>query len=125
MLPTVRAVPAAVKTSSDEVIDKSDQALTFPGCPPDRSGMPLIRCGGRGGPARPALLDGRRVRPVPGIATMAELLALPAAEIQGLCAEAPRQISDEFDPASLLAPVDGRTEVWAAGVTYERSMHAR
>jgi 2-dehydro-3-deoxy-D-arabinonate dehydratase len=26
---------------------------------------------------------------------------------------------------SVLAPVDGATEVWAAGVTYERSMHAR
>jgi 2-dehydro-3-deoxy-D-arabinonate dehydratase len=26
---------------------------------------------------------------------------------------------------SVLAPVDGQTEVWAAGVTYERSMHAR
>jgi len=25
----------------------------------------------------------------------------------------------------MLAPVDGATEVWAAGVTYERSMHAR
>ena len=25
----------------------------------------------------------------------------------------------------VLAPVDGGTEVWAAGVTYERSMHAR
>jgi 2-dehydro-3-deoxy-D-arabinonate dehydratase len=30
-----------------------------------------------------------------------------------------------FDPASLLAPLDGRTEVWAAGVTYERSRSAR
>jgi 2-dehydro-3-deoxy-D-arabinonate dehydratase len=87
--------------------------------------MHLIRYRGPGGQARAGLLDGRRVRPVPGIATMAELLALPAAEIQGLCAEAPREISPEFDPASLLAPVDGRTEVWAAGVTYERSMHAR
>ena len=26
---------------------------------------------------------------------------------------------------TVLAPVDGETEVWAAGVTYERSMHAR
>jgi 2-dehydro-3-deoxy-D-arabinonate dehydratase len=26
---------------------------------------------------------------------------------------------------TVLAPVDGATEVWAAGVTYERSMHAR
>jgi len=26
---------------------------------------------------------------------------------------------------TVLAPVDGQTEVWAAGVTYERSMHAR
>ena len=82
--------------------------MTSPGYPPYRSGMHLIRYRGPGGGARAGMLDGRRVRPVPGIATMAELLALPAAEIQGLCAEAPREISAEFDPASMLAPVDGR-----------------
>jgi 2-dehydro-3-deoxy-D-arabinonate dehydratase len=30
-----------------------------------------------------------------------------------------------LEEAALLAPVDGRTEVWAAGVTYERSRTAR
>ncbi|MFG1609465.1 fumarylacetoacetate hydrolase family protein [Actinoplanes sp. NPDC049265] len=31
----------------------------------------------------------------------------------------------ETDQVRLLAPVDGRTEVWAAGVTYQRSSEAR
>jgi 2-dehydro-3-deoxy-D-arabinonate dehydratase len=87
--------------------------------------MLLIRYRGPGGAPRLGMLEGTRVRAVPGIASMAELLAWPAAEIQALCAEAPPQISDEFVPGTLLAPVEGATEVWAAGVTYERSRHAR
>ena len=30
-----------------------------------------------------------------------------------------------MDEVRLLPPVDGLTEVWASGVTYERSMDAR
>ena len=55
---------------------------------------------------------------------MADLLALPLDDIRGICekpgGEAIRP--EEIEP---LAPVDGRTEVWAAGVTYERSRAAR
>ena len=89
--------------------------------------MQLIRYRGPGGEARVGILDGTRVRPVPGIATMSELMARPVAEIQGLCAESPpaSALPEPFDPARLLAPVDGAMEVWAAGVTYERSRHAR
>lgn len=32
---------------------------------------------------------------------------------------------ESLSNASLLAPIDGETEVWASGVTYKRSMHAR
>ena len=62
------------------------------------------------------------VRPI-DVASMAELLRLDVPAIRALleaaasapAAEAPR----------LLPPVDGRTEVWAAGITYGRSLSAR
>ena len=56
--------------------------------------------------------------------SLAELLALPLAEIRQVCASP----AGETVPAAevrLLAPADGRMEVWAAGVTYERSRAAR
>jgi 2-dehydro-3-deoxy-D-arabinonate dehydratase len=55
-------------------------------------------------------------------AAFADLLAQPLSRIREICADpggAPVPL------AALLAPVDGRTEVWAAGVTYERSRTAR
>jgi 2-dehydro-3-deoxy-D-arabinonate dehydratase len=63
-----------------------------------------------------------RVLAAPG--SLAELLALPLAEIREVCAPS----AGETVPAAevrLLAPADGRMEVWAAGVTYERSRAAR
>jgi 2-dehydro-3-deoxy-D-arabinonate dehydratase len=55
-------------------------------------------------------------------ATMGELLALDEDELR-------RRVDTAAEPRSdvrrLLAPVDGRTEVWAAGVTYSRSREAR
>ena len=58
------------------------------------------------------------------VGSLGELLALPLAEIRQICASP----AGETVPAAevqLLAPADGRTEVWAAGVTYERSRTAR
>jgi 2-dehydro-3-deoxy-D-arabinonate dehydratase len=90
----------------------------------------LIRYRVGDGAAQVGVLDGDQVRALPGVATMAELLARPATWIRGAC-----ETVLAGDPAgaggsslreiSVLAPVDGETEVWAAGVTYERSMHAR
>lgn len=57
----------------------------------------------------------------PGTA-LGSLLALDAAALAGTLAEVQRRPASE--PA-LLAPVDGDTEVWAAGVTYEISRQAR
>jgi 2-dehydro-3-deoxy-D-arabinonate dehydratase len=55
--------------------------------------------------------------------SLATMLALPLAEIRAICeAQGERVRAAEV---KLLAPVDGRTEVWAAGVTYERSRLAR
>ena len=65
------------------------------------------------------------VRPVPGVGSMAELLG------QSLAAARDRVLAVAGEPGvpvadvRLLPPVDGLTEVWASGVTYERSMDAR
>jgi 2-dehydro-3-deoxy-D-arabinonate dehydratase len=55
---------------------------------------------------------------------LADLLALPLSRIRAICAD-PGGQAVPGEKAELLAPVDGRTEVWAAGVTYERSRTAR
>jgi 2-dehydro-3-deoxy-D-arabinonate dehydratase len=66
--------------------------------------------------------DGRvSVLPVP---TLADLLALPLAQLR----ETVERCNDEdaaLPEVALLPPVDGRTEVWASGVTYEISREAR
>jgi 2-dehydro-3-deoxy-D-arabinonate dehydratase len=55
---------------------------------------------------------------------LADVLAQPLSWIRELC-ENPGGETVPRDRAELLAPVDGRTDVWAAGVTYERSRAAR
>ena len=86
--------------------------------------MRLVRFRGGGGGAWVGVLDGDMIAPLAGVATLAELLALPVARIRELClATGPGPVP--LAAAGLLAPVDGRTEVWAAGVTYERSRDAR
>ena len=56
--------------------------------------------------------------------TMAALLHEPLARIRG---RVEQTSADEVDTrgVSFLAPIDGRTELWAAGVTYEISQQAR
>lgn len=56
--------------------------------------------------------------------SLSELLSLTLEEIR---ATTDRLAADEPLPADaqLLAPIEGRTEVWAAGVTYHRSREAR
>jgi 2-dehydro-3-deoxy-D-arabinonate dehydratase len=63
--------------------------------------------------------DGTRVLPVSSIA---ELLAGPLDRMRS-AVEAAGQLAG--GPLRLLPPVDGLTEVWACGVTYERSSAAR
>jgi len=73
------------------------------------------------------VLDDAGVRPLAGLAGMAELLRLPLAELRQRCEAAVARPHDAvpLDRVRLLAPVDGRTEVWAAGVTYTVSKQAR
>ena len=66
--------------------------------------------------------DEGQVYGLPGVGSLADLWALPLAEIRR------RVAGRERVPAggvTLLPPVDGRTEVWAAGVTYFSSREAR
>jgi 2-dehydro-3-deoxy-D-arabinonate dehydratase len=55
------------------------------------------------------------------VASVAELLRLSLADLRGLLEAG----GPAADVAEILPPVDGRTEVWASGVTYERSREAR
>jgi 2-dehydro-3-deoxy-D-arabinonate dehydratase len=73
---------------------------------------------------RPGVLDeALEVHPFRGVETLAALLRRPLAELLQLTEQA------LDDPGTreprLLAPIDGVTEVWGAGVTYEVSKTAR
>jgi 2-dehydro-3-deoxy-D-arabinonate dehydratase len=59
-----------------------------------------------------------------GSPALADLLALPLSQLRDVLAD-PGGEPVPLAGAQLLAPIDGRTEVWAAGVTYERSRDAR
>ncbi len=72
--------------------------------------------------------DSRRgtIHPIPNVPSMAALLRIPLDEARVLAGRAagsaPVTTLDETGP---LPPIDGDTEVWASGVTYERSRQAR
>jgi 2-dehydro-3-deoxy-D-arabinonate dehydratase len=63
-----------------------------------------------------------RVVPLP-VASLAALWALPIGDLRSAVSVAGQGVP--LADVELLAPVDGRTEVWAAGVTYETSRAAR
>lgn len=83
----------------------------------------LVRCLSDGQPVIGVAREGRLVgRLDPSIASLAALLRLPMSELRAAL-EAVRPVDAPEVP--LLAPIDGGTEVWAAGVTYKRSEEAR
>jgi 2-dehydro-3-deoxy-D-arabinonate dehydratase len=84
----------------------------------------LIRFQTGGGEPRVGTLSGAAVTELAGLSSLGDLLALPLAGIREACA-APGGPAVPAAAAELLAPVEGRMEVWAAGVTYERSRTAR
>lgn len=53
------------------------------------------------------------------------LLRLKAVELRGQIEEALREGTGNYATVNTLAPIDGKTEVWAAGVTYKKSEEAR
>ncbi|HEV7666313.1 MAG TPA: fumarylacetoacetate hydrolase family protein [Chloroflexota bacterium] len=73
-----------------------------------------------------ALLEDGQLRARLSHHSIAELLRLSAADLRGLL-EAAGDSSQAVSATILapLAPIDGLTEVWAAGVTYRRSEEAR
>ena len=80
----------------------------------------------RHGDARPRLgvLGDQHVTELVDHPTLAALLREPLVTIRALVASAPPG-GTPLDQVALLPPADGRMEVWAAGVTYERSRDAR
>jgi 2-dehydro-3-deoxy-D-arabinonate dehydratase len=84
----------------------------------------LIRFQAGGGEPRAGALDGDVVTELAAAGSLGDLLALPLDRIREICAS-PGGARVPLAEARLLAPVDGRMEVWAAGVTYERSRTAR
>lgn len=65
------------------------------------------------------------VIPLPGLRELAKLWAMPRDELRYRLAEPDHAAALPLDEVQLLAPVDGRTEVWACGVTYQTSREAR
>jgi 2-dehydro-3-deoxy-D-arabinonate dehydratase len=73
--------------------------------------------------ARIGVTDGERVTEL-GVGSIAELLREPAAAIRRRL-DGAGGARHPLAGVTPLAPVDGRTEVWAAGVTYELSQRER
>jgi 2-dehydro-3-deoxy-D-arabinonate dehydratase len=85
--------------------------------------MQIIRFVSDGDP-RVGVADGATTHPLDPKLSLAELLTQPLNDIRAQL-EAATRAAPTSSEITLLAPVDGRTEVWAAGVTYERSKDAR
>jgi 2-dehydro-3-deoxy-D-arabinonate dehydratase len=85
--------------------------------------MEIVRYDGAGQGPLAGVRDGSGVHPLP-VPSLAALLALPLEEIRAVTARA-ASAPAIAGPVTLLPPADGRMEVWAAGVTYERSRTAR
>jgi 2-dehydro-3-deoxy-D-arabinonate dehydratase len=86
--------------------------------------MLLIRFRSRKGQVRIGVRDAGLVRVLDPGTTMGGLLGLRVDDLRDRLDDA---VADEEATAELelLPPVDGRTEVWGAGVTYETSREAR
>jgi 2-dehydro-3-deoxy-D-arabinonate dehydratase len=92
--------------------------------------MHLVRYAERPGSSiRLGALEDDLVRPLEGLAGFADLLRLPLVEARDLVGRLLDGPADtppsRLEDVRLLPPADGLMEVWAAGVTYERSMDAR
>ncbi|MFD8153172.1 fumarylacetoacetate hydrolase family protein [Streptomyces sp. NPDC059720] len=86
--------------------------------------MHLVRYRASSGRPRVGVREGDAVRPVQ-VDSMAELLAQPMSRIRQLVDAARSHAPVASTDVRVLPPVDGRTEVWASGVTYRRSREAR
>ncbi len=88
--------------------------------------MQIIRYTSAYGEAIVGLLHhGQSIGSFPSSSTMSGLLHLRAHELRTQIEHIVQSGTANNAPASLLAPIDGETEVWAAGVTYKQSETAR
>jgi 2-dehydro-3-deoxy-D-arabinonate dehydratase len=78
-----------------------------------------------GGPTGLGTLDDGQVTPVDGLTGFADLLALDLDEARARLDKGGSRPALALERVLLLPPADGLVEVWASGVTYERSMDAR
>ena len=85
--------------------------------------MHLVRYDSGSGPQVGVRRDDS-ITPVNGVGSMAELLALPHDELRATV-ESASAVPVPVTSVRLLAPLDGRAELWCAGVTYARSRSAR
>jgi 2-dehydro-3-deoxy-D-arabinonate dehydratase len=74
---------------------------------------------------RVGLLRDGRLYAIADVGSMSALLTRTVGELRQACEQAVLAEPIASDDVQLLAPVDGHTEVWAAGVTYRRSVQAR
>jgi 2-dehydro-3-deoxy-D-arabinonate dehydratase len=72
---------------------------------------------------RVGVRDGDTVAPLTWATSLAEVLRVALADLPERCKEVGERVA--VSDVRLLPPVDGRTEVWCSGVTYERSRGAR
>lgn len=86
--------------------------------------MMIVRYLAPGGDVQIGLQIDDQIRPL-SVGSVAELLRLSTAEIKSICAGSTGEAQIGIGEVKLLAPVDGLTEVWAAGVTYADSRRAR
>jgi 2-dehydro-3-deoxy-D-arabinonate dehydratase len=82
----------------------------------------VVRYASQAGP-RVGVQDGTSLRAL-AVSSVAELLSVPLDQMRE-AVEAAGEALPGGGPVRLLPPADGLTEVWACGVTYERSSAAR
>ena len=90
--------------------------------------MHLLRFQTQGTAPRVGVRVGHDIVPLTGYNSVAELMRLDVARLRSVLESAQDAGGEEAvraGDARLLPPLDGRGEVWCAGVTYERSRGAR
>jgi len=86
--------------------------------------MSIVRYAGADGRPQVGVRQDEQVRPIDG-AEISSLLRLSRDELRRQLGAAAAGEPVPMSGVTLLAPIDGRTEVWGAGVTYIRSREAR
>jgi 2-dehydro-3-deoxy-D-arabinonate dehydratase len=88
--------------------------------------MHIVRYSSPGSPAaRVGVLSGERISELPAVGDLAELWALRLDDLRERLSRSGDHGDLGLGDVTILPPVDGRTEVWACGVTYEISREAR